>query len=256
MSKTKNELRNRIARDLGYPLIKIELTSDQIDDAIDDASDKFIKYTAGNATEEQYFAVILSSGTAIYDLPEGVITVIDYSEDSSSWGGVNQLFTVENYLYHLGYIDPFGMMGRSGFISYHLALNFLDSYSRYLTNKYIYRYYSETNQIQVHPTPSKSGEFVLIRSYMLQGSTFSSWTKNNFYKWVYDQEWVRKYATALAKEKMGYIRRKFENFQSIGNVGISLDGQSLIDEAREDKESLDEDLHKKESYEGYGVIVG
>jgi hypothetical protein len=40
-------------------------------------------------------------------MPVGTLTVVDYSEDAGYYGGVNQLFTVENYLYNLGYINPY-----------------------------------------------------------------------------------------------------------------------------------------------------
>jgi hypothetical protein len=67
---------------------------------------------------------------------------------------------------------------------------------------------------------------------------------------LYDDSFVRKYALALSKEKLGYIRRKFSNFQSIGNTGISLDGDQLISEAKEEKERLEEELHNEYTYEG------
>jgi hypothetical protein len=67
---------------------------------------------------------------------------------------------------------------------------------------------------------------------------------------------VRKYARALTKEKLGYIRRKFENFQSIGNAGISLDGNDLLSEAKEEKENLKEELQNEYAEEGWGIMLG
>jgi len=72
MSTTKKELAEKIKRRLGYPMIKVELHPRQIDDAIDYARDKFIKWAVGQATQETWFTVLLSAGQNFYDLPVGV----------------------------------------------------------------------------------------------------------------------------------------------------------------------------------------
>jgi hypothetical protein len=61
---------------------------------------------------------------------------------------------------------------------------------------------------------------------------------------------------ALSKITLGMIRRKFGNFNSIGNTGISLDGDSLISEGTQEKTELEERLKLEESHEGYGLFIG
>lgn len=68
---------------------------------------------------------------------------------------------------------------------------------------------------------------------------------------------MQDYSLACAKETLGMIRRKFSNFSSIGNEGISLDGDSLIGEAKEEKDKLEERLRQdEESGEGFGIVIG
>jgi len=255
--KTKEELRERIRRDLGYPYVKVEVSNDQIDDSIDYASHKYSEWATGNANEEVFFTIPLSAGQSYYDLPEGVIEILDYSEEAGYSGGVNQLFTVENYLYQLGYIPHDLGQSYGNFISYHLALDFLSQMKRYMTNRYTYRYHKDFNQIQVIPPPSNTltTEFVLLRTYMLRGAAHPDWTKDKYYQWLYDQSWVRKYAKELTKEKLGHVRRKFNQFDSIGNSGIKLDGEQLVQEAKEKLENLDEELEKEYVFEGHGDIL-
>ena len=93
----KSELRNRIRRDLGYPYIKVELSDDHLDDAIDDSVYEFKRWSIGNATQEVYFTLLLSSGEYLYDLPTGVVSVVDYEIEGRTTG-INTLFTMENYL--------------------------------------------------------------------------------------------------------------------------------------------------------------
>jgi hypothetical protein len=52
------------------------------------------------------------------------------------------------------------------------------------------------------------------------------------------------------------IRRKFANFTSIGNTGLSLDGDSLISEGTTEKERLEEKLKDEEVWDAYYPIYG
>lgn len=255
---TKEELRNWIKRQFGYPLVKVELTNDQLDDCIDYASEKFSEWATGNANEEIFLTLPLSAGQSIYELPEGVVSIVDYSEEAGYSGGVNQLFTVENYLYQLGYIPNNIGQSYGNFISYHLALEFISTMKRYLTNKYTYRYFRDSNKLQLIPTPTPTNrEFVLLKTYMLRGAASPDWSLDSYYEWLHGQFWVRKYAKALAKEQLGYIRRKFNQFDSIGNTGIKLDGEQLVQEAKEELDKLGEELVDKYAYDpGFGIDIG
>ena len=46
------------------------------------------------------------------------------------------------------------------------------------------------------------------------------------------------------------------NFTSIGNTGISLDGDSLLGEGQSEKEKLEEELREEEAYEGSYMCLG
>jgi hypothetical protein len=51
------------------------------------------------------------------------------------------------------------------------------------------------------------------------------------------------------------IRRKFSNYNSIGNTGIALDGDSLVSEGKEEKQELFEELSTNESYDGFPIMM-
>jgi len=55
---------------------------------------------------------------------------------------------------------------------------------------------------------------------------------------------------------LGRIRMKFANFGSIGNSGISMDGDALMSEGKEEKERLDEQLREEEPEQGYDISIG
>ena len=455
---TKSELINKIKRKLGWPMVKVELCDDHIKDAIDESLKKFIKWAIGNATDIIYFTLPLEGGKKFYDLPKGVIDVIEYDDDSGTQGGINTLFSIENYFFNQGYYDPMLSYPYS-MVGYHLALDFIEALERYNPDKYSWRYHKKTNQLELSPTPKynennimvdridpktntvktytlDSPGYVLLRANVLEGTTlpyvirdwdevmkeitpaselrtinsdeednqyfvlssmaykgklsiykngteYTDWlwhddarriirwtnkddiklndelllrynkvdisdsgedrsytdemeyTKetynidplniasksfmlskktinpkdviitynNNDYAYgsgftmdtdnqtvlfagkqldgllsagdnvnityvdessnieeydesIYDSTWILNYAVALSKLTLGMIRRKFSNFSSIGNTGISLDGDSLVSEGQQEKERLEEELKDEEVYIGGYITMG
>lgn len=286
---SKAELAEKIKRRLGAPVVKVELEDIQIYDAIDYAKQKWVKWGAGNATVETYFTVLLQANTNFYDLPVGVTDIVSY-DDSGRGYGINTLFTVENFLYSRGAYDGIIWAGRGygvGILDYHIAIDFLKTIDRYTPSVYNYKYHRYTNQLEVQPAPpsgnaleitNESGQtitidspgFVLVRSYMMEGSQYggmetnqskSSWKRTGLYSGTsdtnfYTSDWIFDYALAECKIILGRIRSKFAQFNSIGNIGISLDGDTLLQEGIQEKETLEERLRLEEGNEGYGIIWG
>jgi len=149
----RSELTNKIKRRLGWPMVKVELCQDMINDNIDYARDKFIKWAVGNATDIIYFTLQLVAGQKFYDMPKGLIDVLEYDDDlgGSGGGGINTLFSVENYLYDSGIYDP--LKNSMGFLDYHMVLDFMEMRNRYIPDKFSWRYHSKTNQLELMPTP-------------------------------------------------------------------------------------------------------
>lgn len=58
LNSTK-EFVNWIRRQLGYPVVKVELTDQQIIDNIISALNLFLLYASGQATEEAYYTLML-----------------------------------------------------------------------------------------------------------------------------------------------------------------------------------------------------
>ena len=285
----KGDLAELIKRRLGAPVIKVELTTQQIYDAIDYAKQKWVKWGAGNAMVETYFTTLLLAGQNFYDLPIGVTDIIDYDDNGRGYG-INTLFTVENFLFsrgaYNGVIDSTRGYG-SSILNYHIALDYLKTIEKYTPSVYNYKYHKYTNQLEVHPAPpsgnvleleDENGQtqvydspgFVLIRSYMMEGSQYggmetnlsqSSWKRTGLYSGdsdsnFYTSDWIFDYSLAECKIMLGRIRSKFSQFNSIGNVGLGLDGETLLQEGITEKERLDETLRLEECHEGYGILLG
>lgn len=273
---TKNNLIELIRRRLGYPMIKIELDPVQISDAIDYARGKWIKWASGNATQETWFTIALSAGQNFYDMPTGVTEIIGYnSTGSSSGGGINTLFTLDNFLYNQGMFEA--LYRQSGdeytIVSYHIARDFLETVRRYTPDKYNWKYHRYANQLEIHPAPDAgntltvtttagttatidSPGFILIQSMMINGSSYDGWTSGDSNEDFYGEDWIFDYALAECKIILGRVRTKFSQFTGLGTTGLPMDGESLLQEGIEEKRELKETLQLEESYEGLGIYLG
>lgn len=276
MALSKKNLADKIKRKLGYPMVKVELDQTQIYDAIDYSRNRWMKWAVGQATQETFFTLMLSAGQTVYDLPTGTTEVVQYLSTGTS-SGINTLFTIDNFLYNQGMYESLihTAGGDAGYtlISYHIARDFLETVRKYTPDKYNFKYHKYTNQLEINPAPPSGNSlqltsagvtttydspgFVLIRAYRVEGSTISTtWVSGDSDDDFHGLDWIFDFATADCKERLGIIRRKFENFASIGNSGISMDGGDLVSEGKEEKERLLETLKDEEPHDGWGIEIG
>ena len=314
---TRNQLRQRVVRNLGGGMIKTELCLEHLDDAINAARDLWIEWTMGDAKMDVYFLLMLEGGVNVYDMPAGLVDVIGYrdkfggigphgydqnfaSYGSSRWytgpeQGNTVFFALDSMGWSgLGYNTNNGVVnGLYTMVDSHLALSHIELINRMRHDKYQWRYHKFANKFEVIPTPSTgntlttttsgaSGDvnvtydspgFVLIRGVFMAGSTLPTYTPSvsgendpdntsmyptadeNYLESIYSHPWIIAYSTAYAKNTLGLIRRKFASNTSLGNASISLDGDSLVSEAREDMQRLEEELDLKYA-DGYDIIMG
>ncbi len=198
MAISKSHLTQKVRNRLGEPMVKVEICDNQINEHIDYARQKFIKWAIGNATQEVYFTVLLQAGKRLYDLPAGITEVIRYDDNQISMGGINTLFTMNNWMFSNGF---YGGMFNGGYdlISYHLVLDFMQTLDKYSTTPYNWKYHRSTNQLEINPAPPQNegsvfiiGEdsatglpqeyvfdspgFVMLKAYMVQGTSLPNYT--------------------------------------------------------------------------------
>lgn len=252
---TKSELKEKLKRKLGFPYVKVEITDDQLEDSISDAIDKFCEFAIGNAVSEYYFTLPISAGISEYEMPKGITDIIDY-EEGGYVSGINTLFTIENYFYSNGILNPDSFVNGNGLIGYQQALDFLETLARFTVDSYTYRFSRFDKKLSLTPVPDKN-TYLLIRSYAYTGSFLNNWNWEDYENKLCNEKWIQEYALALLKINLGYIRRKFSNGSgSIGNVGITLDGSELLSEGKEEKDKLEEELDEKYAFDGYGISMG
>ena len=120
-----------------------------------------------------------------------------------------------------------------------------------------YSFQLTNHRLRIFPIPTD--DFTLWFSYTLDDE--SSPSSNTFdgsgkisdhsnipydlipYKYINQigRQWIRKYALALAKEMLGYVRGKFSTIP-VPDSDTSMNGSDLISDARTEQETLIEDL--------------
>jgi len=63
------------------------------------------------------------------------------------------------------------------------------------------------------------------------------------YPWVYNDRWLKEYATVLIKMAWGANLKKFNNIQLPG--GVTLNGDKIYDEANQEKLRLEDEMESQ-----------
>jgi hypothetical protein len=98
----------------------------------------------------------------------------------------------------------------------------------------VYHYDTDTIDLYLNPIPSQS-QTVCV--WYVDNPTLRTVPKH-------DDDWLKDYALALCKNVVGRIRSKFKEVSGAEGA-IELDGDTLLTEAKEEKEKLEEYLNKK-----------
>ncbi|MFW6028961.1 MAG: hypothetical protein ACOCRO_01765 [Halanaerobiales bacterium] len=223
--------RDWVWRMLGYPLVRVELSEQHISDAIDMAIDRYEEF---RNPEQTYHYLPVAVGQDLVELPawmskKEVMDVVysPHSDLFSQLTGAGESFYLTYYLQNTG----------GTFLSdFYVAMAYKETLELTLGIGPQYELFTQKNKegewrdyIRLSPKPSVSLQIgVLYNRPMTEEEVDSS-------------TWIRKYALTWAKEQLGRIRSKFASVP--GPTGeMQLDGQQLITEAQQERESLDQSV--------------
>ena len=258
MSKpsTRQGLIDYCLRRLGYPVLEINVDEDQIDDLIDDAIQYFqerhfdgvermllkheitkenketlktgITTTTANSTVGITTTTFTESQNFI-QLPDHVLGVervlkMDASTISSGLFNIKyQIFL--NDLYYYGALD---------LMNYAMTKTYLEDLSRIITpdtqlrfNKKNHRLYLDIDFGQL-----SDDTFIIIDGYRLLDPSDAPAIYNDF--------WLKKYATATIKKQWGMNLIKFEGVMLPG--GVQLNGRQIYEDAIKEIEEIEYSL--------------
>lgn len=236
------QLKQYILRKLGYPAHTIEITDDQLQDAIDDTLDDFTTF-AYSGYIDRYVPIQLIKGVQDYILPYSTFSVLGVSDANMSMIGSNlpsNLFSLNQFiaadLYRPG-------VAKIDLLGYELINQLTSSIDIVFGKKKTFDFNSVSKILHLHGQVF-ADEKVIVQMYQkldVNGTPVVSGSGYEEEK-VYDDRWVKRMATARAKLQWGTnIGLKYQG--SVLPNGGSINGQGIIDSAQIEIDKLTEELH-------------
>lgn len=242
MPESAAELKQYCLRELGSPVINIEVDDTQLNDRIDDAMQYFIErhYEGVQEIYRTYTVTARDVRNGYLTIPSDVVSVVELIDPSTSDNTGSSLEEFERLNYRLAQSDLFnGITGRRGgggieLTSYVLTMQNISHMLDILSPSRNFYFNAVTHQMRTSGRLVE-GNFIILHTY-------ESYDVENFVD-VYNVRWVKKYATALIKKQWGNNLKKLSNVQLPG--GVELNGQQIYDEAKEEIDKLEEEFSLK-----------
>ncbi len=220
-------------RNLGAPVVTVDITDEQMEDRWGEALKKFGDYHF-NGTERMYLkhqvtqTDVDNGWIPLPDYITGVVRVLPYT---SSNANVQNPFNIQ---YQLRLNDIWDM-GSTSVVYYAHLRQYMTMLDQLLNGQPIFRFNKFMNRVSIDTSWGsilKVGDWVIVECYRALDPT--EFTR------IFDDTWLRKYTTALFKRQWGTNLKKFQGVQLIG--GAVIDGNALYDEAMQEIEQLDQEL--------------
>ena len=238
-------LKQWVLRRLGAPVVKVELTQDDLDDAVENARRWFSAKKGFKA-----WTTMQMVNQDQYLLPDYIDTVIEITFTNSN-------LDIQRFVDPLALVDGLvpanvlgaglggmgGWGGGGGMLSaYAQTVQYLRTAREVLSADY--DWLQRGRYLTITPNISASG-YMLIE-YKAASVTVEQLNER-------DHDLLKRWCLADAREKLGTVRSKFDSFPGAQGP-VVIDGQAQLQRALDDKMALDEEL--AQSGFPLGIMVG
>jgi hypothetical protein len=253
---TKATFKSYCLRALGFGVIDINVSDDQVDDRIDEALQYFAQYhydgiekmylkyqvteaditraasnTTTTATDsiDSTITASFGEGNGFIPMPSSVVSVIQiFPFDDSS---TNNMFDIR---YQLRLNDLYDFSSTS-IIHYEMTMQQLDHLSHILVGEKPLRFNQHQNRLYIDMDWShdvNAGEYLIIECYRkIDPASYSD---------IFDDIYLKRYATALIKRQWGANLSKFSGVAMLG--GVTMNGETIYSQAIEELNNLEEQI--------------
>ncbi len=221
-------------RRLGAPEISIDVTPEQADDRIEDALQYYRDYHYDGSERLLYRHQITTQ-----DMQNRYIPIPEYISGISALFPLSAtLMSSTSYLFDLKYHyinSAVADLNNVSIIPWHMAMERIALLERYFSQTPQFRFNRHTDKLYIDAawgTQIREGQYILLDCHKEIDPVENPdvWT----------DRWLKRYATALIKRQWGENLKKFQGVQILN--GITLDGKTIYDEAKEEIEKLEEEM--------------
>jgi hypothetical protein len=254
---TKATFKSYCLRNLGFGVIDINVSDDQADDRIDEALQYFAQYHY-DGVERMYLKHLITSAEVTRARANDTATATDKIDSTvtADWLEGNNWIPVPDSVVSVIQVYPFNEGSTSNMfdVRYQLRLNDLYDFSSQSILHYdmTMKHLDFLEHIMVGETPIRFNQhqnrlyidmdwandvtadedFILIECFRkLDPTTYTD---------IFDDIYLKRYATALLKRQWGANLSKFNGVTMLG--GVTMNGETLYSQAQEEILRLEEQI--------------
>jgi len=215
---------------LGWPTQCVELTEEHFNLSIDNALDTY-RQLCSNAYERRFLLYSLFKNQQVYflnspmDGTDRIVNVVKiyrlntlgFTATSSTWDANVYLQSFASFYYSTSYVD---------LLSIHLMSNLQEEMHRIFAGEYIYTWSEARREMHVTRRVAQN-EKVVIEVFMEK-------TEQEIMLDRFAKQFIQGWAIAECKEMLGLIRSKYTSGTPGPSGNITLNGETLLTEARTD----------------------
>lgn len=232
--KNKDDFKAYCLRQLGDGVINIEVSDEQVEDCINDA----IKWCQEFLDEGNFLSIIAHQITEediknqYFQLDESILSVKDVLYQI---GSANQMFTV-SYMTKIGLIDALAHP-LNGLSNYYAMRFNLSQLNMLINPAKPFRYDYNTSKLYMDINWSN----VLVGEEYLVFLAYVAVDPNEDIK-LWNNNYLKKYCTALIQKKWGQNISKYQGISLPGNTTVN--GEKILNEANEELDRLQKEVEQ------------
>ena len=239
---TREKFKDYCLRRLGFPVIEINVDDDQIEDRIDDALLYYQDYHFDGLQKIYYIKSI--DQTDIDNKFLDLTQAKDSANNTLDIAGITRIFPVTDSqssvnMFDLRYqlrLNELYDFTSASYINYTLTQQHLRSLELMFSGEVPIRFQRHMQRLYIDwawgASEAPVGTHVIAECYAV--------VDPDVYGRVWNDRWLKEYATTLIKIQWGSNLKKFSGIQLPGVV--SLNGNVIFDEAMKEKERLEQDM--------------
>lgn len=227
MGMTETEIKGYVLRRLGSGIIDVELTEDHLEDVLRDTK-RWFGFRLG---QKRVIQIPLTTATNVYILEPDVTEVLKVYLPAAHFPAVD----TDDFSYTYSLL--FGQWRSPGaspmpYSDLVQRLQYLNVSKKIFSADREWDYNRDTRELLIMPRPSIVGNMLV-----------EVWTRDIDTRQFVpeDEDLFLRYSVAHAKEFLGEIRNKWDSMPMVGG-DKGLNGERLLEEAKEAKEQLEKDV--------------
>lgn len=241
---TRQEFKDYCLRKLGKGALQINVTDEQINDRVDEALEHFYEYH-DEGTERVFISKEVTQqdiDNKYITMPDDIIGIKGFLQDLGQMSAID--FDVEYHFMQDNIHDVSSAEFRYFWTSM-MQIAMIEQFFDYYTS---FEYKRTTNRVHIHTdwkrrfSPGKQIVFDAWR--IIDPDEFGR---------VWQNKWIRDFATALIKMQWGQNLSKYEGVVLMN--GVQFDGKRLISEAEQEIEKLEQQVKETET-QPLSIIIG